>query len=252
MPSNVPPASDALVQSLIVGSATYVGVKHPEVAVLADATAGYLSTYTEAAMQQLRDFASVFMGRRGERVTRVLVEAAERAGIGIDELAARIEGDDRREQLLLRTLEAAAGTAMEAWLPLYATALANGTIADELGDVSWETMFVRVLGDLDGAHLQLLDRFTQSAKELGLGTGHPDFDKPINVMNEVQLERVASELSNRTALLAVLERHGLVARFTISPSEFSGGPVTATWAISDFGWDFHTRLIEVGDVLAKK
>jgi hypothetical protein len=46
---------------------------------------------------------------------------------------------------------------MEDWLPLYAVALANGTIAEDLGPVSWETTFVRVLNDLDGAHLQMLD-----------------------------------------------------------------------------------------------
>jgi hypothetical protein len=95
---------------------------------------------------------------------------------------------------LLRTLEAAAGTAMERWLPLYAIALRNGTVTEDLGKLSWETTFVRVVGDLDAAHLRRLDRFTKTANELGLGDGGPDFDKPVGGLNERQLELSASDI----------------------------------------------------------
>jgi hypothetical protein len=74
----------------------------------------------------------------------------------------------------------------------------------------------------------VLDKFTRSANTLGLG-----------------------ELPNRTALIAVLERHGLVARVTSSGGmAFSSGPETATWRITDFGRDVHARLLEVGRILS--
>jgi hypothetical protein len=36
---------------------------------------------------------------------------------------------------------------------------------------------MRVVSDLDGGHMLLLDPFTRTANELGLGSGEPDFDK---------------------------------------------------------------------------
>jgi hypothetical protein len=202
VPSDDQRDDDAVANSLIWGGAAYVGSRHPELAVVVDATAGYLSTYSAPVVAQLRGAASLIMRRRGDRVARVLVDAAARADIDIDEVTARLAGDEQREQLLMRTLEAAAGTAMESWLPLYATALANGTVADDLGVVSWETTFVRVVSDLDGAHMLLLDLFTRTANELGLGNGEPDFDKPVEVLSEVSLEIAAPDLPNHVALFA--------------------------------------------------
>jgi hypothetical protein len=235
--------------ALIWGGAAFVGSRHPELAVAVDAGAGYLSGYAAPVVAQLRSAASLIMRRRGDRVARVLLEAAARAGVDIDELAARLAGGEQREQLLIRTLDAAAGTAMESWLPLYATALANGTVADNLGVVSWETTFLRVVSDLDGGHVLLLDLFTRTANELGLGNGEPDFDKPPEVLDEVSLQIAAPDLPNHVALLAVLERHGLVAGFTPSGGTFSRGPSKPRWRLTDFGRDVHARLLEVGGLL---
>jgi hypothetical protein len=97
----------------------------------------------------------------------------------------------------------------------------------------------------------VLDKFTRSANTLGLGDGDPAFDEPTEYLNEYQLDMVAAELPNRTALIAVLERHGLVARVTSSGGmAFSSGPETATWRITDFGRDVHARLLEVGRILS--
>jgi hypothetical protein len=124
-------------------------------------------------------------------------------------------------------------------------------VADDLGVVSWKTTFVRVLSDLDGGHVPLLDMFTRTANELGLGNGEPDFDKIVEVLDEVPLQIAAPDLPNHVALLAVLERHGLVASFTPTGGGFSHGPSKPRWRLTDFGRDIHARLLEVGDLLTK-
>jgi hypothetical protein len=244
------PRNEAVANALIWGGVATLGAAYPEAAVPANVAGGFLSTYAASIVEQLEAGLAFITGRRRERVARMLFDAAERAGIPVDELLERLAGDEEREQLLLRTLEAAAGTAMESWLPLYAIALRNGTLADDLGELSWETTFVRVVADLDGAHLRLLDRFNQTANQLGLGNGDPDFDKPMEALNERQLEMSASDIPNHPAVIAVLERHGLIARITASGGmSFSSGPDVATWRLTDFGRDVHRRLLEVGGLL---
>ncbi|HET6836014.1 MAG TPA: hypothetical protein VFH30_19285 [Acidimicrobiales bacterium] len=245
------PHDEAVANALIWGGVAGLSVKYPEATVAANVAGGFLSTYSAQVVEQLLAGLAFITGRRCERVAKVLVDAANRAGIPVDELLRRLAADEEREQLLLRTLEAASATAMERWLPVYAIALANGTVAKDLAVPSWETTFVRVVADLDGGHLQLLDVFTKSANELGSGGDHPDFDKPVESLSEPGLRRYAAHVPHHTAVLAVLERHGLVSRIVPSGGmTFSAGPSIASWQITDFGRQVHTRLFEVGVLLA--
>lgn len=185
---------------------------------------------------------------RGARASAVLRNAAELAHVDPDELIGRVATDPDREQLLVRTLEAAADSPLREKLILLAVSLAAGTVSTDTPTIQWETQFVRALDDLDGPHVELLRIFQKTSKEL---FGEEASDRVPESLNSVQLDNVASHLPNLTSLLAVLERHGLVRTFSTSGGmSFSTGRGPANYEITDFGVAFQERLAAVGQYLA--
>lgn len=121
-----------------------------------------------------------------------------------------VSGTPELEELLLRTLQAAGNTTLREKIVAYSLTLANGARPDSVETTEWETAFVRVLDDLDVSHLELRRKFTMTSNELGLGNGDPEFDIVTTSLISKQVEMVASDLPMLPALLAVLQRHGLV------------------------------------------
>jgi hypothetical protein len=183
------------------------------------------------------------------RAAAVLAAAARAANIDVHELRARLETEPEREELLLRTLRAAGNTVLNEKLIAYALALAAGGVADDVHDVAWETTFVRALDDLDPASLGLLQRFTWTANRLGLGDGKPGSEIVPSTLNVHQVEMVSADLPNLPALLAVLQRHGLLSSESAGGG-LTGGGGTTHWKLTSFGHDFLARLDAIGKMLA--
>ena len=198
----------------------------------------------------LRAFIERSTARQWDRADRLIKMAAKLAGVEVDVLFARLQGTPDREELLLRTLRAAGEASAEHKLVALAKSLASWS-AGTAEQVQWESVFVRVIADLDGVHIDLLDKFRWSAKRLGLGEGDPAFDTPPTSLNGVELEMVVPHLKEIVdSVLATLVRHGLLAYSTQTAVTYGGGTaLPATWALTSFGADLLDRLELVGDVL---
>ena len=223
-----------------------LAVVHPALAVAATAVAPSVAEFVKAALGRIRT-------RRDDRLERLLVWAAEFAGVDPTELVQRCEANPDTEQLLLRTLRATSETALREKVLVFALALAHGSRPEaEPDEVERETAFVRTLEDLDEAHLGLLRRFTKTANELGLGDGSTDFDRIPDVVGPGQLEVGWSNVNNLPALLATLQRNGLIDGHAGSGgmSFYNGGVNTLKWRLTAFGRDVLARLAEIGAILA--
>ena len=100
------------------------------------------------------------LARRVQRSGFVLARAAELAGTDVDVLLERMHQSDDREELLLRGLRAAEDAGHLERLVALAQSLARAAVDDEDASLHWEKAFVRVLGELDAPHVELLRRFT--------------------------------------------------------------------------------------------
>ena len=223
-----------------------LAVVHPGLAVAATAVAPSVAELVKAGLARFR-------ARRDDRLERLLVWAAEFAGVDPTELVQRCEANPSTEQLLLRTLRATSETALREKVLVFALALAHGSQPEaEPDEVERETAFVRALEDLDEAHLLLLRRFTKTANELGLGDGSADFDKVPDVVGPGQIEVGWSNVNNLPALLATLQGNGLIEGHVGSGgmSFYNGGVNTLKWRVTAFGRDVLARLAEIREILA--
>ena len=229
------------VETVVAATAGSLALIDPIAGVAAAGSAPALAAAVNAVLDRVA-------ARANRRAASVLRGAAEALGTDVSDLQERLHSDPSREQLLLRTLGAAENAPLREKLCAYALALARGSIGDG-PQVAWETTFVRALDDLDPSHLALLDRFTWSSNRLGLGDGSSDFDRVPEALNPTQLERIANDLENLPALLATLQRHGLVASQSTGGGNL-GGSGTVLWSLTSFGRAFLGRLAEISIVLS--
>lgn len=228
---------------VLAAAAGGAGLVNPVVGIAGATAAPVVEAAVNFGMEKLA-------ARRARRAGVVIARAAELGAMTPEDLLARAEANPELEDLLLRTVRAAMDSASEEKLILYAVSLAAGTMSDDSSEIAWETLLVRVLDDLDVSHLDMLNRFTMTSLELGLGEG-PEFDSVPSSLNAAQIEIVAGDLPNRASLLAVLERHGLIERYTAAGGmSFSIGPPMVHARITDFGSDVHERLLAVGRLIA--
>lgn len=189
--------------------------------------------------------------RQHLRVSEVVARAAQAAGLPPSQLLERLRAAPEREELVIRTLRAAADTPAELKLVAFATSVAV-VATREPAAVAWEALFVRALSDLDLAHLDVLRRFTWSANDLGLGDGRSaEFDKRVEYLNARQVEIALPSLQGTVGvLLAALVRHGLLDTSTPTLGTFGGGGGTMQqWTMSAFGRAFLARIELVHRVL---
>lgn len=186
------------------------------------------------------------------RATYVVQAAAKRAGIEVDALCARMQEDAVREELFIRVLRAAQESALDEKLVALALSLAQGAQGAET-DTIREAGFVRVLGDLDAMHLELVRAFTQTSNQLGLGDGSAEFDSTLEALNLSQLQIAFPKLGALVdPALSALEQHGLVRSLTATAAPTWGTlSTTASWRLTPFGVEFMSRMTLVGELLAE-
>jgi hypothetical protein len=181
-----------------------------------------------------------------------LVEWTARfAGIDPEQLDDRCTDDPRRVELLLRVLRATSNTSLRGKVIAYALSLAEGTepMTDERG-LAWEAAFVRALDDLDEDHLLLLDRFTHSGNDLGLGDGSEAFESPPEALNDAQLETAAEGIVNLPSVIAVLQRNGLVRPDTGVGASYGGSTAFTNWRLTQFGREVLERLAVIRELVS--
>jgi hypothetical protein len=187
--------------------------------------------------------------RRHEREAYMLRWAAAAAAIDPEELLRRCEERPGLEELLLFALRAAGDTTMREKLVALALALASGTSEDNK-DLQWQSAFVHALNDLAREHLVMLDRFTMTQNQLGLGDGDPAFDSVPEQIGDNQLDMIGKDMPALRSILAVLQRHGLVVnKFVGGGAVLGGGGALGIWQLTDFGKEFHQLLMKIGEVL---
>lgn len=231
-------ARKATGDALTTATGAVIGaIAGPEAAVAGAVAMPYVRGALRLALESLNE-------KRRTRGARLIELAAEEAGIDIETLLEKLQDDPNREEILQRTLRVAMESSMEGKLFALSKALASTAIARTPRVVQWEAMFVRTLDDLDEGHIDLLDRFLWSANKLGLGGGQPEFEEPVNGLNRAQLDLVMPDLKDMVdSMVAVVERHGLIARTERGGGSFGGGGGGPThWVITTFGREFLARL----------
>lgn len=164
------------------------------------------------------------------RAASVIARAAHLAGLEPAVLAQRLQASPEHEELLVRTMRAAADAAADEKLVMLATSLGRAAQGTPI-DAGREALFVRVIADLDLLHIHVLQRFGSS---------------PVSVpLNSQSLELALPDLGESAApVLATLVRHGLLAYSTpsVSGAYGGGGLTTAVWEVTPFGKAFLDRL----------
>jgi len=228
---------------LVAGTAGLLGLLGPDIAI----AAAFASPVAASAAKNVLGRIEMRKRARQEGLFELTARILE---VGVEELSDLCESDPELEELLIRVLEAAADTATREKLVTYALALANG-VRGENPDGHWESTFVDVIHNLGPNHLELLDRFTRTSNELGLGDGSQEFDSPLGQLNDVQIELVAKDLPALRSILAVLQRDGLLDHRFVSGGGFIGVSTTSgLWELTDFGTTVHDVLKELGRRLA--
>lgn len=233
---------DIAVDTVVAGTASLIGLIKPDLLVGAAAAGPLASSAVGGAVEWVST-------RRRRNQEYVFDFAAREAGLSLDELKRRCEQNPDLEDLLLLVLDAAADTARPEKLIAYYLALASGASMPDDED-RWQSALVRVLRDLGSEHLTLLDRFTQTSNELGLGDGSEDFDFMPEVLNEGQVEIITGDIPALPSALATLQRHGLLANASYTPGPLGGGgrPIVQ-WKLTDFGAQVLALLREIGNQL---
>jgi hypothetical protein len=189
------------------------------------------------------------MGRR--RPAHVLALAAQQAGVPVEQLHERLAQVPGGEELLIRTLMAAAGTPAEDRLVALSLALVHAVTEGTETEVTFESQFVAAVSDLGEAHWRVLQSFMLSQVEVdGLA-----YAKTQGEIDEGQLEVTLPWVVGLVdPLMPGLERHGLIelvqpeARSTLGPPRPRGR--RRTWRMTPFGNQALERLRGVGALLA--
>lgn len=186
---------------------------------------------------------------RRSKQERVIEAAAKGQGITIDELVGQVDTQAKRD-LLSVTLEAAAGAEVLDKLVAVALALGDGAAGTD-EDAAWQAEFVRTVGMLDQPRLELLLRFSLEPDDLGLNVADDAYlgSTPVELRHD-QVLRIAADLPVVPALLADLQRCGLVLTTHAGGGTFGGGGGTTRLQITSFGLDVLRRLDEIGEAVS--
>jgi hypothetical protein len=221
---------------------------------LALATHGALAVPAAAAAPEIsagiKGVLSRITQRRDDRRAILLTWAAQYANLTPEELQHRCESDPQLEELLLFALHAVDQTAMREKILALSLALASG-ITSATDEKRWQMAFARAMTDLGREHLVLLDRFTRTANQVGLGNGDPDFDKVPDSLSESQVRIVGQDLPVLPQLLATLQTHGLIQMGVTGGGTYGGGGSVPTWSITDFGREVHELVTTLGELLRR-
>jgi hypothetical protein len=177
--------------------------------------------------------------RQQARAAFVIAGAAKLAGLDPDEVVRRLERDEVREEVLIRTLRAAQDAALMPKLLGLAHSLASSCTTDSDAELNWESSFVAAIADCDHRHLQVLRAFQ-----------HP--------MVPLDLAALRAQLPEGDALidpaLAILERHGLIRGGVRAGGIMAVrvGPEDAVWTMTSFGGKFLQRMTDIAETLKQE
>jgi len=168
--------------------------------------AGAAATALTPAMEAMASYVVGTLGQwRVRHATQTLEDAAEAAGEPVDRLAELAVSDERREELLARTLTIAQDTALRDKRRALGRALAAGIAGDD-AKIDDELLFIRAVADIDSPHIRMLARMASDrvpyVSENGGGRQ--------GWTTETIAERDPGMREVVPALLSTLESHGLV------------------------------------------
>lgn len=143
---------------------------------------------------------------RAHHAAETLEDAAEAAGEPVELLVQEAVSDERRGELLARTLTIAQDTALRDKRRALGRALAAGIKGDD-AKIDEELLFIRAVADIDTPHIKLLSLMAAQYIPPGKDSGsvfHSGWSLP-------KITARAPELGEAVpALLSTLESHGLV------------------------------------------
>jgi hypothetical protein len=177
-----------------------------------------------------------FLERGFGWIADVLQRGATRSGRPIDDFISGLDSSPEQQELLIRAMEVARSTSLEAKRQALAEALAAGIKSP--GAAVGETQFVRVLENLDIAHVVVL-RIIGQPRELD------EMPRPAGTLSSLYYEAhdVAQLLPNSYGpvdrLLALLASQGLAEQ----RRDLEGlRPIDEVWHITLYGIEVLGRL----------
>jgi hypothetical protein len=169
--------------------------------------------------------------RRVQHAAETVLDAAETAGLPLDEFTDLAVSDDIRHELLARTLIIAQDTALRDKRRALGRALAAGVMGDD-AKIDEELPLIRAVADVDEMHIRLLSRLREQEHPVGkLGwdlMGIMDADPGIMVA--------------APTLLATLTLHGLVHEQVTTRAVPSATGRQTLYSIAALGKAFLNRL----------
>lgn len=234
---------------LVINTLAELGVAAAGVMTGDPAIAAGAATAAPAVVESAEVVIERRLAARRARQELVIEAAAKGQGITIDELVARVDTQAKRD-LLSVALEAAAGAEVLDKLVALALALGDGAAGTD-ADAAWQGEFVRTIGMLDQSRLELLHRFSLEPGDLGLSVADDAYlgTTPVKLRHD-QVATVADDLPVLPALLADLQRCGLVLTTHAGGGALGGGGGTTRLQITSFGLDVLARLDEIGDAVS--
>jgi hypothetical protein len=204
----------------LTGLASLAGV---DVAIIAAASAPIAETIATAALRMLGR-------RRVEHAAETLIDGAVAAHIPLDEFTALAVADDRRHELLARTLSIAQDTALRNKRRALGRALAAGVMGDD-ARINEELLFIHAVADIDEMHIRLLARMATPSQPPGWSPSRILAADP-GLANGIY------------ALLGTLELHGLIVRYMPGGLAISSATPEPFYNITEPGRRFLDRLAE--------
>jgi len=171
--------------------------------------------------------------RRVQHAAETVLDATEAAGLPLDEFTDAAVSDDRRHELLARSLTVAQDTALRDKRRALGRALAVGVMGDD-AKIDVELLFIRAVADVDEMHIRLLSRLS----EQGHPAGKLGWDL-MDIMNADPGIMVAAP-----ALLATLTLHGLAHEQVATRIVPSATGTQVFYNITPLGRAFLNRLAD--------
>jgi hypothetical protein len=173
-----------------------------------------------------------FLARGFTWISDVLKTGASRSGRRIEDLLTDLDASPEQRELLIKALDLARSTSLDAKRFAIAEALARGVTSAEAA--IGETDFLRLLTDLDAAHVEAL-------RILGAPS---DLPRPSLLIGATYFEpgdlgKINPALrGHEPRLLAVLESHGLAEQ----SQEEGLRPISHAWRVTPYGLDVLGRF----------
>jgi hypothetical protein len=86
-------------------------------------------------------------------------------------------------------------------------------------------------------------------RQLTVPNGSSEFDAFLSLY-DVQMQTIGGDIPLLPSVLAVLTRHGLIARRAAGGGPtYEGSPASTQWFLTEFGREVHDRIVQVGQVV---